>query len=275
MNIGFWNLNKKNLSDLLVELVSSRDLDILVLAECKIGTTLDFLRKIKAVVKNHQYKLVPCSKDRLTIITRYDLNVFTDKSHLYKSTRFVAFTVRIPSIVEFNLMGIHFHSKVHWSDISLAMECATAARDISLVETETDNYQTIVIGDFNMSPFESGMVAANGFHALYDLNQLEAAPQGRTIDATHYPYFYNPMWNFLGDHNPPFGTIFYKQSGNVSYDWHIFDQVLFRPSVRKFLAKKYVEVISRINTYSLVNAMQRPDKDQYSDHLPILFSLNI
>lgn len=275
MNIVFWNLRKKDLSDLLASLVLSKNLDIVLLAEADPRTVSSLLAKLNGLTKPNNYNQIACTKDRVVVISRYSATVFTDKSDLYKSTRYVSFKIKIPTLIELNLIGIHFHSKDYWSDISLAMECATVANSISLVENDSKTTDTIVIGDFNMSPYESGMVAANGFHALTDLEYLEARPKGREIDEMHYPFFYNPMWNFFGDHSQPLGTLYYRTPGNVNYEWHIFDQILIRPSLKKYLVGNYIQIITKIGNDSLIDGLKRPDGAKYSDHLPIIIKFKL
>lgn len=275
MTIGFWNLNNKDLSDLLSLFVVDNDIDLLYLAEVDPNTVLDFIKKINTLLKVDKFQQITCSKDKLVILSRYSNSVFEDKSNLYNSERLIAHKVKIPSIIELNVIGLHFHSKNNWSDVSLAMECATVANAISKVEYDTKNTNTLVIGDFNMNPFEAGMIAANGLHAISELDYAVKQGNGREIDNTRYPYFYNPMWNFFGDYTVPFGTYYYRTSGNVSYEWHIFDQVLIRPSLKKYLGKNYVSIVTRIGTESLLSKMNRPDNKDYSDHLPITIKLKL
>ena len=68
---------------------------------------------------------------------------------------------------------------------------------IKRAEEKAGHRHTIVIGDLNMSPFEPGMVAANGFHAVSDKNI--AAKGSRVVQGTEFDFFYNPMWSCLGD----------------------------------------------------------------------------
>ncbi len=274
MNIGFWNINNKELSDSIVELVLENDLDIICLAEAKDDTIAEFTKKVNLMLKDEQnFNKVICSKNKVHIFTRYEKELFEDTSHLYNSLRLVAQKIKISSKLEINLVGIHFHSKNNWTDISLAMECVTIANAITKIEENTKNTHTVLIGDFNMNPFESGIVSANGLHAIPDLEYAKNTIS-RDVDETSYPFFYNPMWNFFGDSKTPLGTYYYRSSGNVSYEWHIFDQILIRPSLNDYLTGDYVNIITKIGGESLINSLKRPDKSQYSDHLPIVLKLN-
>ncbi|MEA5141497.1 endonuclease/exonuclease/phosphatase family protein [Arcicella rigui] len=272
INIAFWNINKKELSDLLVEFTHENNVDILCLAEVHENTVSEFIKKINSFDAN-DYKQITASKDKVIVISRYPEDNFIDKSNLYSSKRFTAHYFQIPLLIEFNLITLHFHSKQNWSDISQAMECATLAQAIREIEKNTQSSNTIVIGDFNMNPFEIGMLSTNGFHAIPDL-ALANQSKSRKVDDVHYPFFYNPMWNFFGDFQEPSGTFYYRSSQSISYEWHIFDQVIFRPSVAEYLDDNYMEIITKVFTESLLSPLKRPDSKLYSDHLPIIFKLN-
>lgn len=279
MNIGFWNVNssdnKKDLSDSLVSLTIEKQLDIICIAEIKNATILSFLKKINKTGTTQKYVHIKSAKDKLTIISRYANTVFEDKSSLYASNRWTAHKVSIPSIINFNLITVHFHSKINWSEASLALECVNLSSDIAKIENDTKCSDTILIGDFNMNPFENGLVAANGINALADLNYASKRKAGRNIDGTKYKFFYNPMWNFFGDFKEPYGTHYCRVPGHVSHEWHIYDQVIFRPSLKQYLNKPFVEVVTKIYTNSLTKNFSRPDKVNYSDHLPIILKLKL
>lgn len=272
MNIAFWNLNKKSLSDLLVELVNEQLIDILILAEATDDVILDFIKKQKLVNPKRKFLQISSGKTVLLSIEGSSLIIAKNTS---TSPRWSSFQIKIPTIITFNLFSIHFHSKVNWSNDSLSLECVNLARDINILETSSGVNDTVLIGDFNMNPYESGLVAANGLHALPDLNHMSKKVKGRNIDGITYKYFYNPMWNFFGDNQEPFGTYYYREAGHVSKEWNIFDQIIYRPSLAHLIEKDSVKIIYKIGGQKLTTVLKRPDKDKYSDHLPILLNISI
>jgi exonuclease III len=288
MTIGFWNVNNKNnkqeevLSDSLVNFTLENSLDILCLAEVKESTITNYLEKVNALSDSDYIKVESSPKARLVVLSRFSESTFTDKSDIYLSDRMVSYAVDVShdevtkiGKIKFNLIVIHFHAKNYWSNISQSMECVSINQNIKEVEKQCGNENTIVIGDFNMNPYESGMVAANGFHAISDLEYIKKN-NGRKVANVDYPFFYNPMWNFLGDFKKPQGTFYYRESSHVSYEWHIFDQVLIRPGLKDYLVgEDYVKILTKIGDDSLVKAQGRPDKELYSDHLPITLTLTV
>lgn len=273
MTIAFWNIYKKELSDLLVEFVNEQNIDILVLAEAQEDTILEFLIKQKKI--NSKKIFFHIASGKVSILSSYDISVFLKINTNSNSPRWEAYSITIPTIIKLNLFCVHFHSKVNWSEDSLALECVILAKDIEAIEGNSGIDNSIIIGDFNMNPYESGLVAANGLHALPDLNHISKQTKGRMIDGVSYKYFYNPMWNFFGDNIVPYGTYYFREPGHVSQEWNIYDQVLYRPSLSKYIDKENIKIVHKIGNDDLINALNRPDKNKYSDHLPVLIELNL
>lgn len=283
MVIGFWNINNNaDLGDLLIDFVKEYSIDILLLAESEIDlggkrtclvddVILDFLKKSKMQF-TRTYRVIPNQDFRVKVISSFPSTVFEQQSSCINSSRWSAFFVNIPGIIKFNLFPVHFQSKVNWSESSLALECVNFARDIKLVESKTFCANSILIGDFNMNPFEDGIVASNGLNSHQDLNYLSNNLKGRDIDGTLYKFFNNPMWNFLGDNEIPYGTLYHRTSGHISHEWHIFDQIMIRPEMKAHISKKSFKIVSNICGQTLLKKYNRPN-DKYSDHLPIILEL--
>ncbi len=286
LNIGFWNINRStkkkdaktsayDLSDLVVDFMREAELDILCLAEANGNTIESSLFKLNRQFAFGGISLITCGKSQLAILTRLDQEVFSDLSDCYESKRWSAHLIQISQHIMFNLVVVHFPSKLHWSNESQAMECVNLVRDICTVEQKSECEATIVIGDFNMNPFEPGMVSANGLHALADLSLLNNDKKGRTVNGVFYNYFYNPMWNHFGDNHPPTGTYYHNTSTHISYHWHLFDQVLVRPSLQAYLQKNSTKICTQISSTSLVASNGIPDNNLGIDHLPIVLKLYI
>ena len=145
---------------------------------------------------------------------------------------------------------------------------------ISQAEKQVGHYRTVLVGDLNMNPFEDGVVGANGLHAV--MSRRIAERQKRTVQNREYQFFYNPMWNFFGDETsgPP-GTYYYSNSEYVVYFWNMFDQVLIRPQLLDRFKSTDLKIVHCIDTISLLSSSGIPDKYSKSDHLPIVFILNL
>ncbi len=254
-------------------LVNEKEVDILLLAEVDDQTVLDFI--VKQIKCNPSRQFYSISDSKVFILSIYNPSIFHEIKTKNNHPRWSVFTIEFPTMIKINLFCVHFHSKLNWSDDSLTLECVNLAREIEEIENRSEIFDSIVIGDFNMNPYESGMVAANGLHALPDLNHVNLKPDGRKIDGIKYRYFYNPMWNFFGDNTIPYGTHYYREAGHVSKEWNIYDQIIYRPSLSKYTNEKSTEIIHKIGSDNLITTMNRPDSAKFSDHLPIIIELNI
>jgi len=275
MVIGFWNIKDKNLSDNIIDFVSEYQIDILYLAEANDITVLDFIKKSKKIIKTRVFNQLDSQSTKITLLTSLNPSLFENKKQLYSSPRWLAYQLKIPTVVNLNIISVHFHSKVNWSSQSLALECTNLSRDILNIEKDTKCDNTILIGDFNMNPFEDGIVAANGLNAIQDFNYSKTRER-REIDGVYYNYFYNPMWKFFGDDKKPLGTHYCRVPGHISHEWNIYDQIMFRPSVKQYLLNiDYVEIVDKIGAEKLTKRFDRPDDKKYSDHLPIILKFKI
>ncbi len=215
----------------------------------------------------------------LTELTTSELRVFNCNRKI-ELKEFQGFEASRQSILEFNfdderfLLGVvHFRSKL-WSDSDDQLhEAMLFSKDLRICEAAKGHQRSIVVGDLNMSPFESNVIGASSLHAL---TTKECVREGSQIfQGIEYPFLYNPMWRFFGDttEGPP-GTYYYPGGGRHStLKWHVFDQVLLRPAVFPWW-RENVRIITTVNGRSLATSRGRPDPEIGSDHFPVLFQLH-
>lgn len=270
INILFWNLNKKKLGKAISEMVREYDIHIAIFAECEIPIT-EFLVLLNSDV-DELYRYCPSiGCDKITLFTRFNDKLIKP----FKETgRMSIRNLTLPGSDDILLGMLHFPSKVHYSiesQLSQSFEIMNVIRD---AEEEVGHRRTLLVGDFNMNPFESSFSSSNGFNAI-SCKQI-ALKKARVVQGKSFPFFYNPMWNFLGDETkgPP-GTFYHHFSENVGHYWNILDQVLIRPEILHLFKHEKSIIIERFSNHSLLNKNGIPDKVNYSDHLPIFFSLTI
>lgn len=173
------------------------------------------------------------------------------------------------------LTAIHFVDKGNHSNESQSEQAGIIIKEIQETEISQGIESNIIVGDFNMNPFEHGIVKANGFHAT--MSKKIALEQSRIIQENEYKYLYNPMWSLFGDlHEEPIGTYHYKHSELINFQWNIFDQLLLRPSLIERLEKDSLKILTSDGKNSLVNEKGIPKGgDNHSDHLPIIFTIDL
>ena len=268
MNLLFWNLNKKKLIDEVLTLSQQYDVDILILAESNYSDT-DVLQALNIDQKRNFLLPLNFSK-RLNIYTRFQRDNVIPVSD---SGGIAIKHITPPLGVDFLLVAVHLPSKLHLSDIDHTIVSVRLSQTISEAEQRVGHERTLVIGDFNMNPFESGMISADGLHAVMDrriAKKIKRKVQGKTRS-----FFYNPMWSRLGDmSNGPPGTYHYPNAGQACFFWNSFDQVLIRPSLLDCFSDENLKIITEFNGTNLLKKSGQPNTNLYSDHLPLFINLN-
>mgnify|MGYP006204002911 CR=1 FL=1 len=95
MNIGFWNVNKNNISDVIVQMMIENGLDIICLAEVKSNElVIEIIKKYKKIKKENLFH-IHNSKDKVIVLSRLQSNLFEDVSFLYQSSRLISFKMEL------------------------------------------------------------------------------------------------------------------------------------------------------------------------------------
>ena len=265
----FWNTNGNDVEDIVCHIVRQWSIDILILAESEIDDR-HLLEKLSSDTEEC-YSMPRGVVERLRIYSRFNpQNIEPIHDSTYMAMRHVV----DPSLPSFLLVAVHLPSKLYEEEYDQVAMCININRRIERAEDSVGHTRTILVGDFNLDPFESAIVGAEGLHATMDRN---IAKKGyRSVKGERYKYFYNPMWNSLGDESkgPP-GTYYYDTGRYKNYYWHTFDQVLIRPELLEYFKYDKLNVITEINGRSLVLENGMPDHRLASDHLPLVFEINI
>lgn len=161
---------------------------------------------------------------------------------------------------------------MNWEEQDHMVECTQLAQLIARAEEQIGHSRTVLVGDFNMNPFEAGIVSAGALHGVMC---RKIAQQGsRTVQRRRYLFFYNPMWGLLGDTTPgPPGTYYYRTGKYKMFFWNMFDQVLIRPDLLDRFSNADLEILTSDGHYSFLAKTGLPDSKEASDHLPLLFRL--
>ncbi len=180
----------------------------------------------------------------------------------------------VPSAGELLVVSVHLRSKLNTQEREQDAELRKLAARIVAVEQTRGHARTLLIGDLNAHPFQEGVYAWDGLHAV--MTREQARKGQRRIDQTSSRFFYNPMWRFFGETSagPP-GTYHWPGYGsNAALYWHMLDQVLVRPALLPYLPQDGVQILTHDGTMSLAKPNNRPDPDVGSDHFPVLVQLN-
>jgi endonuclease/exonuclease/phosphatase family metal-dependent hydrolase len=264
----FWNIDKRPRKARIAALAAEYDLDVLMLAECAIPPQ-EVLQALNGAGRGPY--CFPFSEARkIHIFTRFQpgelVAVWDSIDHVVTVRRLLA--GNRPDVL---LAVVHYHDRRNWTEADQMAEVPKLARVVAERGRDFGHQRTILVGDFNMDPFDKGVVMASGLHAV--MTRDVAGKRRRVVAGESYPYFYNPMWGFFGDRaeGPP-GTHYFLGK-QVAYFWHIFDQVLLRPDLMNSL--KDLRILDAEGPTPLLTRGGRPDRSAGSDHLPLYFRLEL
>jgi len=272
MKFLYWNINKKRIEDLFVALEHEHEVDIIILSEC---AECEFslpklLLKINEPIKRKYSLAYSVVEDPVILIRlpRESLKVRHDSSG-------VSVRNLIPPLgPDILIVTVHLPSKLCYDKDDQAQFVTRLPRRIEEEENKIGHQRTIVVGDLNMNPFEHGVVSSEGLHAI--MVRDIAKKKLRIVKEEERFFFYNPMWNHFGDSSstPP-GTYYYNSAKPINYYWNIYDQVLIRPDLLDYFSNDSLKIITRVGTTNFLNPSGIPNKNIASDHLPIVFHLDL
>jgi len=261
----FWNVGGRTVDKEIIALVADERPDFLVLAEYK-TSTIDLLRSMVAA-GIHFYLIPSIACDRITI---YSNIVPNHIHHRREASRFTIKEIRSTGTKPILLCLVHLLSKLHASDDDQLYGAISLKNAIEKAETEAGHKNTIVFGDFNMNPFDKGMLFAAALNAISCLRTAER--ESRMVQGQVQNLFYNPTWNLLGDFIEGPGTYFHKSPSSLSLYWNMLDQVIMRPELARGLDRDSLKIIRAAGGTSFITDEGLPS---VSDHLPIVFSIDI
>lgn len=262
--IVFWNIGKRDLTSLVCGIAQATDADVIVLNECvvPIGITLGALT---SHVDERFFVPASNSENRFHCFCRE--RAF-DLSEVHKGFR--TSTRKLSIGHQPVLLGLVHGVDIRNYDSETRQAWAQElANDLRFVTSEKKNNRLILIGDFNMNPYERAMNLAAGLNAMMTRECVSAGT--RTFLEKQYEFYYNPMWGLFGDGSagPP-GTV-YDTSNQGPYGWSMLDQVIINHSIVG--AFRSVQILTHAGSKGLTDKNGRPDRKAGSDHLPILVTL--
>ncbi|MCR4315873.1 MAG: hypothetical protein NUW37_05915 [Planctomycetes bacterium] len=189
---------------------------------------------------------------------------------LFEDNRYTAYSLKTAGAIQATIVLIHLPDKNHKSSLDQHNFCHTLAHDVVKVERQSRHDNTIILGDFNVNPFDLGFISPS---ALNSLPCLKTARMKRKRNG-NINFFYNPCWNLLGDRSGDgdkvAGTFFYKTPSDDEHYWNVLDQVILRPSIGGRI--RNLRVMESAPNLDIVDSRGRPG---ISDHLPIYFELDM
>lgn len=265
MRILFWNVNGKDLTDHLCNIVKAHTVDVIVLNECKVSIN-ETLRRLKSRVERSFLLPPSMSRKRFHCFIR---NPVFDMSEIHLGFRASFRKLKLPS--EVVVLGLVHGLDIRNNDAEIRQSAMQAlAEEMRFVQQEHKIAKLVMLGDFNVNPFDRGMNIASGLNAM--MTRECVVNKTRSFHGKHYDFYYNPMWSLLGDlSDGPAGTI-YDTSNQGPYGWNMLDQVIIHHALVESF--EGVQILTAAGSTSLLTPSGRPSTAVGSDHLPLLVAFN-
>lgn len=278
-----WNIKqnrKATFFKVLNDILQEKSVDFLVLQECNDITYLDkqFIEVTYPALGEQRWVRIFFRKNR-------NINYQEPSSYLFNKLLFTEFYISDQCI--FSLGGVHLYSARGKSSKQQANQHADLPKLIMEYELRQGHDQTLLVGDFNYNPFDKQMNDPAFLNAVGSRNIIRNFRNlaGNRHQRHTFPFFYNPMWNKLGDYDTQRnqeavpGTYYWNAKDAEHYYWNMLDGVLLRPSIMDALDGSSLEIITQTTLHSLVRKSIQYDDQSFliagfSDHLPLTFTLD-
>lgn len=288
VSFAFWNLRGKHAKSLAkrrpailrcLTQVAASGVNVCVFAECPFNAG-EVVKALDAGANGAFYE-VPSECSRIMVFSNLVSASWEERYADDLRDRFTVHEFQCDPLPGVLLVSAHLEAPP-LAAAGRAERARQVADSIRRVETDVGHTRTVLVGDLNMNPFDDGLVQTTALHALMTRSLVRSAPKMKS--RAGLTAFYNPMWSFLGDWRvgdgsasttaSPGGT-YYRGDGAdlASHFWHVYDQVLLRSDLMDRLVG--LEVPNVLGDERLVTKHGRPRIATFSDHLPLLFTIDL
>ena len=259
MKLAFWNVRQNDDAALL--LAATEAPDVMVIAECMAPS--EVARALSVTVRRWQH--VSDTGPRVAVFSRGSRCVAR-----VGAERFCICRLRSRAF-SLTLAAVHLRSRMHATASDISIDCGVLRHEIIAAERAARHRNTLVMGDFNLDPYDFGLCDRRLILGVMD-RRLAARLDASSDEQLRGAVFYNPMWSRMGDDSPgPPGTFYASSEDHHDYRFHTFDQVFVRPALVPRLGA--VTVPRRLGVVQLVSEMDLPRKAAVSDHLPVIVEI--
>ena len=159
IGILFWNVAKQNVEDRIARIATKFGAQIIVLAESEMMP-----HRLTHALRNgsgETFKYLNTQCKRLAIATSINPRFIEFR---FEADRYSIFELKLPLTKSYLVAAAHGPSKLYWKQEDQAHFVRSLSASVRDVEKGVGHSRTIVIGDFNLDPFENPMVEAAGLN---------------------------------------------------------------------------------------------------------------
>ncbi len=267
MKLMFWNIRKNSdVFQLIADAIRQFKIDVFVLAEVPMDHMWDLNSKLPDNYTIHPYA-TENTKTVFILNTKWSAKTVGE----FDTTRATMLHISSSKIEPVNIVGCHLIDQMNNDPATQLYWSGEFRKFVEDKESSLKNDRTVIIGDFNMNPYDQGMTSVCAINSV--MSKRIAQNESRTYHGEKRQFFFNPMWYFLGHPFHVNGTLYYNNP-NYSVYWGLFDQILVRPVLMDCLSHRSVQIVSKIKDQNLLTNKYNIDK-KFSDHLPIFANLKL
>lgn len=271
MNIFFWNIMKRVSNiEICAEMASHSNAEIVCLCEAEnIGDHLiHYMMNVNSIGSYH-YKIVH-RNEGIVLITKGNIK----SSNCCVSRRHSVINISPVIYGDFTMVLLHLPSRLYYDAESLTSYCKYISDELRLRHEIHNKDRVILIGDFNLNPFDHAVVDVTKFNACLYSDVINAKNSSRSFIGNKTRFLYNPMMRVFKN-STVHGTYFYDGSDSVNYYWNIFDQFLVSSDLIDKIDFVTTKIVDSHPSGTLLDHRQRPDSKNKSDHLPLLICIDM
>lgn len=269
LTVLLWNVNDRPLGGLIEDLVVEHRVDVVMLVESRNVNARSLLRRLG---RTAQFEHLP-SDPRFGVYVRFSRSFMQPIVLPRKETRLAFWRLALPRHLEILFGIVHGLDKRNHDAKTQRLFMRRVVEYVDWIESTNAHKRTILLGDFNANPFEEPIASADGLHAI-PMKQVNGQTY-REVEKSRYEFFYNPMWScYSARESPPATYYFYKYAAHELF-WHMLDGVVVRPEMLDSFPQQQLRILNQAGSRSLLTTAGLPDIDWASDHLPVLFRLDL
>jgi len=261
MKCIYWNT--KGTSNLLsiLDIIKQESPDILFLSETLEETLTANVEELNKMEYEH-FSNPGC--DRIVIIKKKDLELKLGRQSTY-------YSALKDDKAKVNIISVHFPSQMfnHIDGLKSFIRDFRNEIDAKIGSSLSENI--MIIGDFNVNPFETPMIDFDGFSASNTINLKGEVSHLERKKALYY----NPTWLLYRKNHFP-GTKYFKRPSGSSFDileHHFLDQVVLSFHMSKKLKFENIDVLEKTRGFSFFDT--KKNKVTISDHLPLIYEFKL
>jgi len=262
MKVIFWNTKDIEDFDIILSILEDENPHFLFLSEFKKLDISSHYSDLFALNYNH---LPNPGCNKIKIIKKVSLkNIELTIQHNDYSGIF------FPTM-NLNIISVHMPSQMHYEFDALKYNILKFKQDFEKNIGNTDQENILIIGDFNVNPYESPMINFDGLAAT-NTTKFKSNKSFRGYENFLY---YNPTWKLYSKTHFP-GTFRKPRPSNTSFDvleHHFLDQVVLSKKLMKLIKNEDIDIIHSTSKFNIFDFIK--NKINYSDHLPIKYNFEI